>query len=289
MSFKLFQAMLAAPVNLDKLVFPVLASPKFDGIRCTVVGAQAMTRNLKLIPNEFVRYLLQRFANNRDGELIFGDPCAPDCFNVTTRAVMSRDGTPDVKFYVFDKLGTPQVPFHQRLNEVHQGPRPDWMVPVEHVVINTREQLDTYETEIVEKGWEGVMLRHPDGWYKYGRSTVREGGLLKMKRFKDADAKVVGFEELMHNDNVATVNALGRTERSSHQENMRGAGVLGALIVEYNGAELRIGTGFDAAQRANIWLRRDMYKYATVVFKYQEVGTKDAPRFPVFKGFRSDL
>jgi hypothetical protein len=73
------------------------------------------------------------------------------------------------------------------------------------------------------------MLRDPNGPYKFGRSTRKEGYLLKLKRFCDSEAEVIGVVELMHNGNEAKTNALGRTERSTRKAGKTGMGVLGAL------------------------------------------------------------
>jgi DNA ligase-1 len=299
--------MLASPADLSKLKFPLLASPKFDGIRCIVKGGQALSRNLKPIPNAFVRAWLEAHVQHLDGELVVGNPAAPDCFQRTTSAVMSKDGEPDFVFYAFDMVTCDDmVGFEERLgwvagevarvNSAH-------LVGVTHVRINTLEQLNAYEAARVAEGWEGVMLRDPEGTYKQGRSTAREGGLLKVKRFADAEAVVVGFEERMHNGNAATVDALGHTERSTHKAGKTPLGDLGALVVDWHATpngrpnpgfehsdpvRFSIGTGFTAAQRVDIWNRRAEFLGQSVCFKYQAVGTDEAPRFPVFKAFRPD-
>ncbi len=285
-----FKPMLAANADLEKIKFPVLASPKYDGIRCCVVGNQPLSRSLKPIPNNSVRNWLSRFPN-LDGELIVGDPTAKDCFQRTTSAIMSKDGEPDFTFWVFDRIGCRDAPFYLRVNNLQNLPRIE-VVP--HVVLNSLEDLEAYEAEHVALGWEGVMLRDPDGAYKFGRSTVREGGLLKVKRFVDAEATVVGVEERMHNDNEQKRNALGQAERSSHASGKRPAGDLGALVVEMfwlgrgmpEYVKFNIGTGFTAAQREQFWSCQDSLIGSIVKFKYQEAGSKDAPRIPVFLGFR---
>jgi DNA ligase-1 len=134
------------------------------------------------------------------------------------------------------------------------------------------------------------MLRDPNGRYKFGRSTAKEGILLKVKRFSDAEAVIVGFEERMHNGNPATTDALGHTERSSHKENLTGRGDLGALVVkcELFESEFNIGTGFDDATRKEIWDNRETYLGKVVKFKYQTAGMKDVPRFPVYVGLRHE-
>lgn len=126
--------------------------------------------------------------------------------------------------------------------------------------------------------------------YKYGRSTLREGSLLKLKRFKDAEAVVVDFEELMHNDNEAVVNALGLTERSTHKDNKRSAGVLGAFVCQdiNTGVNFSVGTGFTAEQRKEFWDNRSNLLEKIVKYKFFDYSIKKAPRFPVFLGFRSE-
>ena len=57
------------------------------------------------------------------------------------------------------------------------------------------------------------MLRDPSSLYKQGRHTLKSQALMKLKKFYDDEAKVIGFEEKMHNNNEqekdeqATVNA----------------------------------------------------------------------------------
>ena len=86
--------------------------------------------------------------------------------------------------------------------------------------VSCEEDVLQYEKEFLEIGAEGVMLRSPTGPYKQGRSTLKEGYLLKVKQFTDAEARVIGFDEKMHNANEADVGELGQTKRSSHAENL---------------------------------------------------------------------
>ena len=154
------------------------------------------------------------------------------------------------------------------------------------------EELAKKEAEYLARGFEGLMVRSLSGPYKFGRSTANEGYLLKVKRFEDAEAKVIGFEERMHNANEATTDFLGHTQRSSHKENMVPMDTLGALVCELpDGQVFRIGTGFDDLTRLEIWRNRSRYLGHLTKYKYTEIGAKDLPRFPVFIGWRpfSDL
>lgn len=282
---------------LGGLAYPLLASPKLDGVRALCLpGVGLVSRNLKPIPNRHVRRCLSDLClTGLDGELILGDPASPSVFRDTASAVMSHDGEPPVKLHVFDMHGL-SAGFSARLNYIGslsgitQHPH---VVLVPHVLIKREAQLVDYEQECLRQGYEGVMLRHPDGPYKQGRSTLREGWLMKLKRFNDGEAVVVDCEERLHNANAATTNALGYTERSSHKANMLGRGDLGALVVRavngpYEGMTFRIGTGFDDAERADLWTKKRAILGAVVKYKYFPTGSKEAPRFPVFLGFRPE-
>lgn len=109
---------------------------------------------------------------------------------------------------------------------------------------------------------------------------------MKLKRFVDAEAVIVGFEERRHNGNIATTNELGRTQRSSHAGNKIGRGDLGALIVTDGGVQFNIGTGFSDEERADIWNYKVAYLGSLVKYKHFPIGVKDLPRHPTFLGFR---
>ncbi len=290
--------MLSATVDdTAELRFPLLASPKLDGIRALVINGVLVSRNLKPIPNAHVQGLFGwAELEGLDGELIMGDPCDPAAFRNTTSAVMSREGKPAVTFWVFDDFSH-KGGFEERLEsattKVEQFCNAEALKVVEHLDITELEELDIIEGSWLESGYEGVMLRDPAGAYKFGRSTFRERGLMKLKRFADAEATITGFEEQLHNTNEAKRDKLGRVERSNHKAGMVGKGTLGALQVkglngDYAGVDFSVGSGFDDSLRQSIWNNQKKHLGRTIKFKYFPTGSKDAPRFPVFLGFRED-
>jgi DNA ligase-1 len=132
----------------------------------------------------------------------------------------------------------------------------------------------------------------------------KEGYLLKLKRFADEEAVIVGVVEEMENQNEATINELGQTKRSTAKAGKVGKGRLGALRCQFeDGTEFEVGSGFDDEDRARLWAeaveaRRngfnegEAFQDRIVTVKHQPPpgGRKpgEAPRFPVFKGFRDD-
>jgi DNA ligase-1 len=145
-----------------------------------------------------------------------------------------------------------------------------------------------YEAAKVEEGYEGIILRSPNAPYKFGRSTVREGYLLKVKRFEDSEAEIIGFDEEMFNGNEAQTNELGRTKRSTAAQGLVGKQTLGAFRVRdcVSGVEFSIGTGLTAAERQQFWDRQDDFRGKILKYKFFAVGVKVAPRHPVFLGMR---
>ena len=283
--------MLAGPADLSRLIYPVLVSPKLDGVRGLILDGRLVSRSLKGFPNRHVMSLFShRELNGLDGELILGDPHAPDAYRRTNSAVSTQLWTPDVKFWVFDKLPFGRVEeYWQRLEAVRQIHFPNVLVvPTEQV--DNEAALLKVEAKYLKEGYEGVMLRSLDGIYKMGRSSISEGYLLKLKRFVDSEAYILEVVEGLSNQNVARTNALGLTERSSHKANQKARGCMGSLRVRdvKTGVEFNIGTGFDAADCAWFWENRHLVVGQLVKYRFQPVGVKDKPRFPSYLGLRME-
>jgi DNA ligase-1 len=283
-----FKPMLAAAADLEKLRFPLYASPKLDGIRAIVRDGVVLSRTLKPIPNAHVQRVFGNQAyNGVDGELIVGPPTSKTVYQDTVSGVMSRDGEPDVTFYAFDYLptdGWTEYPWLHRFTELKRRINYVLIEPLDHWEITNHGGLFGTEEKVIERGYEGLILRHPQATYKFGRSTVNEGYLLKLKRFQDSDAIVLDVIEEMFNGNEATKDELGRTKRSSAKAGKVGKGTMGALKVMdiHTGVEFECGAGFTAEQRAKFYT--DPPKL--IKYKFFPIGVKDKPRHPVFLGAR---
>jgi DNA ligase-1 len=294
-----FKPMLAATLNNPlELRLPVMVSDKEDGIRCLLMESHktgkriAYSRTLKPIPNLHIRHTLESsgLPLGIDGELVVGAN-----FQETASGVMSVRDKPLFKYRVFDYFGEgTTLTFAERFLRLRtictEFGHYLWLELLPHAFISTLEELDAYETDATARGKEGVMIRSINGHYKYGRSTLNQQWLLKLKRFTDADATVIGFEELMHNDNDALTDARGYTERSSHQDSKIPGFTLGALVCRHSDARtiFKIGTGFTASERREIWNNRERYINKIVTYKYQSFGVKIAPRAPVFLRWKVD-
>lgn len=277
--------------DLEKLQYPVFVSPKLDGIRATVQDGILVSRNLKPIRN---RYTQDRFGDQAlehlDGELISGDPTAPDVYRKTNSAVMSEDGEPrEVRYHIFDIFD--EAPFENRLQmALSKFSGSAGVILVPHALVGDAAQLLRFEEMMIGKGFEGIMIRSRFGKYKQGRSTFREGHLIKVKRFLDSEAVILEVQEEMENANEATRQLTGKLKRSNHKENMIPKGRAGTLFVRdiKTNVEFNVA-GFTDEDKHFFWENRNIVPGRIIKYKYFPVGVKDKPRHPGFLGFREDI
>lgn len=316
---KVFRPMLAVNADLDKVQFPVLVSPKYDGVRAIVRDGVVLSRSLKPIPNPSVQRMF-RHLEGADGELLVGSPTSDRVYSRTVSYVMSEQVDLDeeeyLQFVIFDATpgtlafvrGVPgdegdveYAPIEEdhgyrtRLQACRRCFGGKGVTVVAEVMVERQDDLLQRQERYIAEGYEGLMLRDPAGTYKYGRSTVKEGGLLKVKLFEDDEATIIGYEEKMHNanDHIATTEAAeaaGLRKRSTRAEGLVPTGVLGALLCRSaEGIKFGVGSGFTDLDRQYLWNHRENLVGKLVKYRHQPSGRKEAPRFPVFLGFRSEL
>ena len=236
-----------------------LLSEKLDGVRAFWDGKQFLSRqgNRFHAPSWFTVGLP---LEPLDGELWI----ARKSFQRTVSIVKRQDGSDlwnELRFLVFDAPAD-EGPFEKRLKLIEmimEINRPPFAQAHPHIGYAGHDHLQRELDRIESLGGEGLMLRQSGSFYSAGRSST----LLKVKRFHDAEARVIGYEP-------------GRG---------RHTGRMGALLVEMaNGVQFEIGTGYTDAQR-----NQPAPIGSTVTFKYQELTDRGTPRFASFVGICSDL
>jgi DNA ligase 1 len=242
--------LLAATCELPRLLaFPVLCTPKVDGVRCYVSGGVARTRSGLPVPNRFVREWIQtHLPEGIDGEITCGT------FAETMVAVATIDGEPDFTFHAFDYVSTSlSRPYAVRMRDLAKLPDQSRLVKLLPVKIANLDELEAFQDACEVAGHEGAMIRTPKGPYKCGRSTEGDEILLKLKRFADSEAEVIDAHE--------------------------SGGEIRSLTVKDGKRVFRIP--FQAAIAEAAGLIGRVMKYA-----HQESGATNAPRFAQFIGWR---
>lgn len=225
-----------------------LMSEKLDGVRAFWTKQNLISRQGRVI-NAPAEFLKDFPPFTLDGELWQGR----GMFEQTVGQVRRGDFE-GVGFYVFD---VPEASGNlmQRLQVLQ-----DWLAkhPNPHIHIIPHKPMKDitvahrYLEEVSQQGGEGVMLRHPEVGYQYGRSK----DMLKLKLLFDDECTV-----------VAHIQGKGKY-----------AHALGALVCRLkNGKFIRIGSGFSDNERQN-----PPPIGSIVTFHYNGYTKKGTPRFPRF-------
>ncbi len=281
------------PDYFKKLQYPLLCSPKFDGIRCIIKNGRAFSRSFKMLPSFQVQQKFTRDDfNHFDGELIEGVSTDFDVYNRTQSHVMSENKPGNLVFYAFDYTHPDWLdrPFYERLDQLSSAYTCENVYPVEHIEVNNYEELLSYEDECLRRGFEGIMMRNPVGRYKCGRGTFREGLIYKLKRFKDAEGMIVDILPAMENQNKLETDELGYAKRSYSKAGLIEKEMAGRFVVWYQGQEIDVAPGsFTHEERTEIFKNKEEYSGRYLKFRYFAHGIKDKPRFPRALGFRTLL
>lgn len=269
---------------------------KFDGWRAIRTDKGPVTRSLKPIPNIHVREWMEKYVPvGFDGELVSG------VFNECQSHFSSFDVIAPFTYHVFDDYTYSHLTYQERVERLYRFQHTlsnkiqlDDAAQAMHFEyprrVNSFAMLQIEEAQAVEeRKREGLILRVPWGKYKFGRSTMSEALMLKLKRWEDAEAVIVGFEPLMRNLNTPELDAFGRQKRGHGIANKHADEMLGAFIVRHPTFGIfNIGGPFTHLQRCKFWNEQHLLRGSLVTFKFQRHGTLIKPRNPVFKCLRMD-
>lgn len=296
--------MLAADWDELKLTIPpegLIAQPKIDGVRGLNLYGYLTGRSLKKFGN---RYTTDFFSKSAfvgfDGELAAADERDPALCRLTTSALSTHKGEPFMLWWLFDYItaNTMNMPYIKRYNLLHlkvsdlqrsQQPESLHLRIVPFKIVKTIHELNNIDAQWLDDGYEGTIIRRLNQPYKYGRSTIREGGLLRIKRFTEEEAVVNSIVEGQSNQNEAVINALGQTERSTHQANMVPNSMVGALeCTDINtGKPITVAAGTAPHDLRKAWFDNpSLILKQTIKYKTFPKGVKDKPRFPTFQSIK---
>lgn len=300
---------LACDADLSKIRFPCIVMPKIDGVRGLNYTGKLTGRSLKPHANLHVTNQFSKPAYlGFDGEFTGTTRIHPDACRITTSLMSTIEGAPYVHWHIFDYITeeTKDLPYIQRLDRLtHLYHNKKYTCEFEciqivpYYICQTLEEVLRYDDIFLEQGFEGTIIRDPNGRAKEGRSTAKEGIFLRIKRFIEEEAIVVSITEGCENQNEATTNELGRTARSSHQENKVPNGMVGSLqcrmlkdvydqqdkkkLLLREGDLITVSPGnLDHTARKYYFDFQDEIIGETIKFKFFPKGIKDKPRFPTF-------
>lgn len=279
--------------DFDRLLFPMFGAPKIDGFRC-ILGDKPLTSRLGLFPNLFFNRELKGLLPEPliDAEAVVGKRSGKGVLSRTSSGLTSREGEPDFTLWCFD---TPQVGYVKRdrvklTQQIVRDLRHPRIRFLRHALIEDRRHLEEFLEDHLDLGFEGVVLYGINGNYKFGKGTLREQVMVKIKPFETAEGRISGWFEEQENTNEAKREATGKLKRSSAKAGKRGKGTLGGFILTdcETGVDVRVGGGFTKTQRQELWrMIQEGWDPSGILVRYkkQKVGQKDKPRHPGFVDF----
>ena len=265
-----------------------ILQPKFDGMRLLASTTTGIlySRKGKVVEGfndieEEIRKLPSGYL--MDGEILAGvkGEKVQSFNNLMSQAFRKSTGKQGILF-AFDlipesSIGLGGSPFYERtrlLGEVLS----DYRLNTVHAVVSSPEmnsrdaiiqdQVDMYYNNWLGEGFEGLIVKDVNAPYERERSYAWQ----KIKPIKTFDLKVIGLEK-------------GNAGTKYEDE-------LGRLVCDFNGVEVRVGSGLSDEQRSYWWQTPDEILGKIVEIKAQETtsnkqGTTSL-RFPRFKRVRID-
>lgn len=295
-----------------------LASPKLDGIRCIFYAGEMLSRSLKPIKNKQLneRFDFLKQLSNRgftfDGEIYsseleFNDISAycrtENLEDVSSCSKCRKDLPESLKFYCFDMLHTNKMHeiFCDRCNSIYNierdisgtilGNDKKYFVRVPQYTLSSEEELNTIFKQCINNKCDGVILKASDSVYKFGRATVKEATMFKVKPYETFDSIVVGYElgTVVKQGVTKTINELGNSVTSRKKGDRETIESLSALHVNHKGKDLKVSlSSLTEIEREELYKIRETLIGGYIEYKGLSVGAKDLPRHPVFIRFRGD-
>lgn len=310
---KKFKPMLAPneSVDLSKIKYPILGSFKMDGVRMIFDVGRMFSRSLKEIPNIQIheRYndlkeLTNRLGIKLDGEF-YSHVSTFQMIQAYTRTenwndnkVIKKYGKvlsppDDFGFYCFDMLKDDvNVPFSDRCNMLKElSVNCSLINIVEQFELNNEAEVKDLFKTALNKGYEGLILKSGEGHYKFGRGTINEGLIYKVKLFKTFDAKIIDVMQAtkVRDGAEKKVNELGRSVTSKKKGDRIPIDRAACFKVLFERNELDVVIAMKNDEKDEIWKNRVKYIGKWIEYKAMEIGAKDVPRHPVMVRFREDL
>ena len=193
-----------------------------------------------------------------------------DCMSVEEFKNQNCEETYKERRSLLDQIFLPCVTAHIDMNTGMQTKEEYYfkyfeLLPVLYTGTDTSE-ISKWLGYKVAHGEEGIMLNITDAKYEFKRTW----NLMKCKKMNDLDLKLIGFEE-----------GTGRNK-----------GRLGAILVDYNGYTVKVGSGFSDRLREEIWAHKEAWLGRIIIVKYFEEtqnqqGGKSL-RFPIYIDYRTD-
>ena len=252
--------------------YPVYVQPKLDGVRCLMIcNVTDTTCNVRFLSRSgkdynTVNHIIDNTTFPRGNYIVDGELYSDELtFQEIIQAVKKQcDNSSKIKFNAYDLVnGNEQNYRLVSLEFLISTINSPYITLVPTVIANKKEEVEVLQSNYLNEGYEGAMIRFMNAMYEAG---ARSRSLLKVKTFDDTEFTFHGFN-------------VGQREED-----------LIAVCKTEAGDEFRAKLVGTVAEKEE--LRKKEMEYLGKQLTVKHFGWTDSvnplPRFPVAKAFRED-
>lgn len=272
-------------INFEKEEW--ISQIKCDGCRCICIKENNDIHFFSRSGKEFltlgnVKKDIEKYFSDKNNFVLDGEMCLVDnktgreSFQGVMKEITKKNYTMlTPKYKIFDYLPVENFYkgyFNVRYTDrVHQLPRVGGTLDLlPYKKIENLEDFKKQETEAIEKGWEGLILKNNNAPYEAKRTK----NMLKVKNFNDAEYVIIdtySTTKKMLNDNGIEVDRA----------------CMGGVTILHKGNEVGVGSGWSDEERLYYFEHAEEIIGKTITVKYfEETLDKDGKaslRFPTKK------
>ena len=245
--------------------FPCYVQPKLDGVRAVGVGNRFYSRNWIQFPE--LNHIKDEMSKVDTTLILDGELYTDDInFEAIVGLVRKANKTPEevektkkIYYNVFDCIDK-KLSFkdrYKKLENFFSKHSFKYLKLVKTETCDKEKDIETYLDKYIKEGYEGVIMRNIEGRYEENTRSVE---LQKLKRFMDAEFKIIGYQ----------------TPTSGKE--------VGCVIWE---CETKEGNKFTVRPEGSYEERKKLYKEGKknigklLTVRFQEYTKDKMPRFPV--------
>ena len=249
---------LALYTNLKAIKYPVLVTPKVKGVRClTLTDGYAVGIDLQPIPSWFIRNELSNYGmGGLDGVITVAGEL--DKNFVIDAVLFDADSIHNFEYHVFDLWGMTLDDYDDRVADLARllpRPRPYMIRVLSPITAYDVDGLVRFWDKCVDDGYDGVMIRQPDGMYTMHGDPAPLGMLDDLSMHSEATGTI-----LRAKGNKNKLDAFVIRDRADN--------------------EFDVAHGYTKTQREFFWKTRKQHVGYDLTYRYNPGAL--APRNPVF-------
>lgn len=265
-----------------KVKYPCYAQPKLDGIHMV---ANCWHKEKECVLDLYSRGLSKKISQNHIREAL-GFLCGEEYRGIyvtgeiwgekinrqNIASIVGQEDDENVKIrlslHVFDVFSVDKkMPYSERYElakKIVKKADSPYIVLVEAILINSREELDEYYKQQIQLGMEGVVVRSSTAFYEFGvQKEIRSHGVMKYKPRQDSEFLITGYKA-----------GTGKFSKS-----------IIFIAKTENGEVFSVSPAWPQEDREKALLEGDSYVGKMATISYDTISDKGVPVQPVLIAF----